>query len=91
MQMRTRIFPAKEEAAGLPQQRRRRLVFDGVEIPMSGYFDHQVVPKAADTETKLTKAEMKAQIDAMRNVRDMLRIFYLNPAYIYIFASTLRL
>ena len=56
---------------------------------MSGYFDHQVVPKAADTETKLTQAEMKAQIDAMRNVRDMLRIFYLNPAYIHFFCFDL--
>jgi hypothetical protein len=54
---------------------------------MSGYFNHQMVPKAADTKTKLTKAEMKAQIDAMRNVRDILSIFYL----IHLIASPLRL
>ena len=66
--------PIEEDPMAFTSKRRRRLVFDGVEIPLSGYFDHKMDPKAEDTETKITKAEMKAQIDAIKNVRVILKI-----------------
>jgi hypothetical protein len=79
------FVPVKKEASDLlspSSPKRQRLVFDGVEI----LARRKEAMKAASTERKLSKAEMKAEIDAMRNVRDQRYCAYAD-ILVYFFCS----